>query len=66
MLLLLCRCSVYYRAAYDTNVALDAEAAGEHLSFTTLDGASVSPITGRVRRHFPETWLWLNEMTQYI
>ena len=42
---------VYYRAAFD-NIVNPAD-----------------PVlllsSNRVRQHFPETWLWLNEMTQY-
>ena len=48
---------VYYRAAFDT---ISSPA------FPSADPRHPDVLSSsRVRQHFPETWLWLNEMTQY-
>ena len=62
-------CTVFYRAAFDSGVLLEAVAAEDRPSYMSADddGAAVghSSATIRSRQHFPETWLWHNQWTEY-
>ena len=48
---------VYYRAAFDNIV--------NPVPILNVDETGCPVSSNRVRQHFPETWLWLHEMTQY-
>ena len=67
------RSLVFYRAAFDSDIILDAVAAEDRASYfpwpnplepsvTGLQPVSSSP---RRRHKFPETWLWHNQFTEY-
>lgn len=61
---------MFYRAAFDSNVQLDAVAAEVRPVYLPVDrdGGGSDPAGStaeRSRQHFPETWLWHNAQTQY-
>ena len=65
---------VFYRAAFDSDVLLDAVPAEDQASYlpwpNQVDGdLGVAPSQSfgklRLRQHFPETWLWHSQTTEY-